>query len=517
LAIASLAGGAGLFAAPAQAAEAMPAPTGKPIRAEDAKGSIAYLRAAYGVDESEAIRRLELQRISVQVQEWLRTNHSDTFGGMWIDQEGGGLLNLASTTPAVVERVTANLPDRKHVRAPKVRWSLSQLEATQARLEKSINPGLDIKLRRAEVSVDVPANVVAVYQRAGAVNATTAGASGLRKLEQQPLVADAGINAMAQAEGGRAVVRQLTVGEEKSGGLPLLDPPVDPDLCAPAACGPPMRGGMRLNVNRTKAKPVWPANDNLNAMWGECTNGFNMTDQRGWNYIMTAGHCMVGPYNLGINRTYSKSGTPVSTEVHNFENGCSGSSCGSTYPYDYSIQPYSQVNYQGSNYNYYDYWSAPYPKNRVVSYCWWSSSTWGGCQDGSYQIRGLYSYSTPGVGWIVCGTGSGDDDPASGYHRNSSYIAGTRCGKITAMNDGGYRTDICTRQGDSGGPLFSEIDSMAYGILSHGYTGTGACPSPPSSQEYSNYTPIDKIIKHVNDQTVRLENVYYGFSLTVNP
>jgi streptogrisin C len=435
---------------------------------------------------------------------------------MWIDQEGGGLLNIASTTPATVGLATANLPDKKSVRAPQVRWSLRQLETTRDRLDKSINTNFKTELRRAEVEVDVTANSVAVYQRAGAAE-THAGAQDLRKVEERPVVAAPDIDGAVQKVAGRAVVRQFTFGQEKSGGRALLDSPVDTTSCAPAECSPPMRGGMRINVNRTKAKPVYPTNDNLNAWWGECTNGFNMTDQRGWNYIMTAGHCMVGTYNIGINQTYSKYGTPVSTEVFNFENGCSGSSCGSTYPYDYSIQPYTTT----SSANYYDFWAGPYAKNRVLSYCWWSTSSWTGCQEGSYGIRGLYSFNTVGSGWIVCGTGSGDGDPNSGYHRDIGYANGTRCGAIVMKADGGYMTDICTREGDSGGPLFSEIDSMAYGILSNGYTGVGACPAagtnPGYGPEWSKYSPIDKIISHVNQQTVNLENVYYGFSLRVNP
>ena len=268
---------------------------------------------------------------------------------------------------------------------------------------------------------------------------------------------------------------------------------------------------MRLNIRRNQLAPTYPNSDNLNGSWGQCTNGFNMSDtSRGWNYIMTAGHCATGSYKSGVTYAYSATYKPVSYEVYNFENGPTCHGC-STYPYDFSIQPYSVV----GGYNYYAYWSGPYPKNRVVSWCRRAEST-KPCQDGTFAIRGYYSYAQIGVGWIVCATGSGDNSTDSGYHSGYSTHPGTRCGEVKGK-DGGIITNICSRNGDSGGPLFSEIDGRAYGILSNGTVSSGLCPSSPPGTERSWYSPVDKILSQVKKQTLYLEGKDYGFVLRTWP
>jgi streptogrisin C len=177
---------------------------------------------------------------------------------------------------------------------------------------------------------------------------------------------------------------------------------------------------------------------------------------------------------------------------------------GSTYPQDYAIEPYQDGNTAS-------YWlGAGARQNLVNSWCYWSSSTWQGCQDGAFAIHGVYSYNQIGIGWVVCGTGSGDSSSSAGYSTNVGFSPGTRCGQVTGKN-GGIVTNLCTRPGDSGGPLFSEIDGMAYGILHGGYDGHGPCPTGPAGTEWSDYSPISVIMSHVNSQTQYLEAINYGF------
>ena len=64
---------------------------------------------------------------------------------------------------------------------------------------------------------------------------------------------------------------------------------------------------------------------------------------------------------------------------------------------------------------------------------------------------------------------------------------------------------------DSGGPLFSEIDGMAYGILHGGYDGNGPCPTSPAGTEWSDYSPMSRVVSHVNQQTQELEGRNYQF------
>jgi len=488
-------------------------PATTPLETKNVMGSISYLKARYGVDERDALRRLELQRISPTLDNELAKRYPDSFAGTYLDQQNGGLLIVRSKDVGTTESALRKFPDARHVKVQTARWSLKELRAAEDRVVKELNLPFETTKRKAEVAIDVEANSVMVWQREGSESvANRSIASANKSKAEQTLLGPAVLDsAFVAAESGRVQLRQMVIGDDKEGSASLLDTPVSGG-CDPRYCSPPMRGGMRLVVRRSQQAPTWPTTEYLNGWYGQCTNGFNVTDDWGWNYIMTAGHCMVGQYKVGINHTYYTNWTPISDEVHNYENGCSGSSCGSTYPVDYSIQPYSQT----CGGNCYDYWLGPYAKSLVMSWCWWSQSTWTGCQDGSFYIHGQYSYGQIGTHWIVCGTGSGDADSSSGYQRNIGYWPGTRCGEITGK-DGGLKTNICTRPGDSGGPLFSELDGRAYGILSHGYRGSGNCPNSPPGTEWSNYSPVSKIFEHIAIQLGLLGEDAHNFRLQTSP
>ena len=51
--------------------------------------SLGYLEQAYGVNQAEALRRLELQVDATQLDSTLRAKASDSYGGMAIDQQHG--------------------------------------------------------------------------------------------------------------------------------------------------------------------------------------------------------------------------------------------------------------------------------------------------------------------------------------------------------------------------------------------------------------------------------------------
>lgn len=207
-----------------------------------------------------------------------------------------------------------------------------------------------------------------------------------------------------------------------------------------------MRGGMRLDVLRNSASPVYPNGTALNAWWGECTNGFNVIDNRNWAFILTAGHCTVGPYKSGNTRTYSSYETgriPVGYEDGNYENANIDGT--PSYPWDFAIQPY----YTTPTENYATYWlnSGGY-RNTVDSWCWTSEGT-KPCTDGDYGIKGYYGYSTIGTHWVVCGTGSGDASSTGGYHPNIGYRNGTRCGEVTGKDKGIVTNDFGINTGGS--------------------------------------------------------------------
>lgn len=479
-----------LASAPALAVDTPP-----PLVAEEVTGSITYLRTRYGVNDREALRRLDLQRINPAVNEALNKDYPDAFAGSHIDQERGGRLVVHATDTATVRRAVRRIRDAEHIDVVPARWSLKELQATANAIDSDLNPD-DGKARVAEVSVDVEDNVVAVYQYSGAVQA----AQGLSRGGEfdaaeraAPAVPDTRVAVKVSRVGGRAVHRQLVIGKPKMkhlSGLPAGLSSVP--SCDPRYCRRPMRGGQRLDVKRNQA-----TSGSNNSYWGQCTNGFNLIDNRGWSFVLTAGHCTVGTGKVGDTRTYSSyetGRTPIGYEVGNLENGPIGSD--STYPYDYAIQPYLTT----SSTNYSAYWlSNVGPRNLVNSYCWTSSST-KPCSEGSFGIVGYYSFASISVGWVVCGSGSGDASSYSGYPTNVGYAPGTRCGQVVGK-DAGIVTNLCMRSGDSGGPLFSEVDSKAYGILSWGTQNKGSCSTSNPGTERNYYSPLSRILGHAHNQS----------------
>lgn len=466
------------------------APAEAPLRLDQVAGSVAYLKATYGIGTAEALRRLDLQREAADLDATLRRDDPATYGGMWIDQRGGGVLTIAATSPGSLAGVLRGVADAAHIRTRPVRFSLAQLDAEAARLASQINAAG----RAAEVVTDEVDNVVAVYQHAGADAAGRAAATvtSLASAEQHVLAPDAHIDALVAAAQGMAVVRQLVVGADMSGTTPA-------PRCNPSTCPPPMRGGMRLDIRRTTAQSD---PDDENPLWGECTVGFNLTSATGAPYVLTAGHCLVGANKSGRNTAYDNARHVIGTEVYDLENGPTGSA--STYPVDYAIVPLANASF----------WTAGYPRNDVDAWCITSVSS-SPCTNGTIAVTGYVSYRSAVVGTVVCATGSGNNDPAQGYH-SSGAQPGTRCGEITGKN-GGIKTNICSRKGDSGGPLFSEATGKAYGILNDGTAGHGNCPTNPPGTEWSQYSPIDLILANVKAQTLHNEGKDYGFALRTTP
>ena len=149
-----------------------------PLAVNEARGSVAYLRQEYGISASEALRRLELQRTSREVDAMLARDFPNEYAGMWLDQATGGALGARGleTNSRRVAAAVRSLPDRGHVRVESARWSLRDLQSTQQRLDQKLNVSSPV----AEVAVDVVANTVAVYQRAGAATVGASSRTGMQ-------------------------------------------------------------------------------------------------------------------------------------------------------------------------------------------------------------------------------------------------------------------------------------------------------------------------------------------------
>jgi streptogrisin C len=359
------------------------------------KESIQSLVMEYKVSEAEALRRLALQRTSALLDEQLLARFPDSYGGMWIDQAGGGILMIASTDPAGLGVVLQDLPDREHMKVVGVRHSRKVLQAAADRI-MAVEGRVTMVTKaagRPEVSFDVTATVD----------------------DMRNAVLVTGPRAAKYTASG------LEHGHGLATGTVLVDTAwesITDDVCTIGSCTPPMRGGLRLDLYSSLSS----------SYTGFCTNGFNVHSSNGWQWTVTAGHCLT-------NANYTRHGNWVGAERWD-------TYVGDYYPYDGAVMPYVV----SGGVNYAEYWLNGYAKNRVF----YTGST------SMFPIYGMYTYDQIKVGWAACHTGAG--------------FYGTKCGTVRSK-DGGIRMNFTTQSGDSGGPLFSQVDNRAYAILK-GHTST---------------------------------------------
>jgi streptogrisin B len=179
-----------------------------------------------------------------------------------------------------------------------------------------------------------------------------------------------------------------------------------------------------LTIKRTPGKfqKYISGGDAIYASSWRCSLGFNVQDNSGNYYFLTAGHCTDG------------AGTWWSNSSHTTT---LGTTSGSSFPNnDYGIVRYT---------------------NSSVA------------KSGSVGSVDITSAATPSVGTTV-------------YRRGST--TGTHSGRVTALNAtvnygggdvvyGMIQTTVCAEPGDSGGPLYSN-SGIAYGLTSG---GSGNCSS----------------------------------------
>ncbi|PRY35656.1 streptogrisin C [Umezawaea tangerina] len=459
---------AGVGAAPAPAGALDPAAVLPSVR---------YLVKTFGVSEREALRRLELQREAVRLDERLRREAGAEYGGMRLDQEAGGVLVVSMTKAAAAEPFLAGL-DRAHVRTAEVRYSLADLVKTRDRIAAQVGTGSDAVYLPA---VSEAENRVVVWER-----------DWVAKEKAVPGVSATSDAVRRAVSGEPAVVRTLVKP------TPLASTPdVDWGFCHPLYCTDygPMRGGLRLDMKRD------------NGTWGGCTSGFNLRSTGGGfpgkAWVLTAGHCMATKTN---NTPTQHNGNDVLAQ-HGIEKN--------SYPYDYAALPYVDAATATT-------WLDGQPgHNRVLTYCRnggldSDADTPCGQQATSVDeyITGTHALAEVRAGWVVCATGSGSsavnypDSVDSGA--GVDYLVGTRCGRVLST-DVGINTDLCARAGDSGGPLFSQVDHTALGILEGSQQSrSGAC----QSGELNNYVPIDTI---TTDLSARVAAQGSVFSVITTP
>lgn len=413
--------------------------------AQAAPASVAYLTDRYGIPAAEAARRLALQERSGALAGTLAARFPDEYGGMWLDQAGGGLLTIGATRPEAIRPALAADPDAAHLRVVPVGTALARLTDAATRLARTlgVTAGTD-------VVVDQRANELVVLTD-GADDARLAGA-----------LAGAGVPARSQARIAAGTVEKAC----------------DPRYCDRA----PMRGGIRLDVPRD------------NGTVGGCTTGFNVRDKNNVDYVLTAGHCVLSSTHTHRDRTwhqYLGPKVPVGLESTNAGLG------ENSYPNDYAVIPYQTGALRD--------WAYPVRKAgatpSLVNY--WCVKDNPRCTSSrDVAITGYVPVTQVKAGWVVCATGSAYTPKAGEVYVDSGagagYLPGTRCGEVLGTSTGGIDVRICARPGDSGGPLFTETDGKALGILSYGDDGSGACTNP---NEQNHYAPVSTILDRANART----------------
>ncbi|AZP16711.1 S1 family peptidase [Streptomyces aquilus] len=180
-------------------------------------------------------------------------------------------------------------------------------------------------------------------------------------------------------------------------------------------------GALTIKKTPGKFQKLISGGDAIYASSWRCSLGFNVQDNSGNYYFLTAGHCTDGAGTWWSNSSHSTT---------------LGTTAGSSFPTnDYGIVRYTN-----------------------------SSVT----KSGAVGSQDIASAATPSVGTTV-------------YRRGST--TGTHSGRVTALNAtvnygggdivyGMIQTTVCAEPGDSGGPLYG--GTVAYGLTSG---GSGNCSS----------------------------------------
>ncbi|MCP2165596.1 S1 family peptidase [Goodfellowiella coeruleoviolacea] len=442
-------------AAPAESSPLDPAAVGASVR---------YLVSTYGVTEQEALRRLRLQRDAAALDAQLRQEAAGQYGGMWLDQDNGGVLVVATTSgdTTIAPRLD-RMADRAHITTRPVQHSLAELTATRDQIAGRVAAGPD-GIYLPEVSETE--NRVVVWERSWLASTRTAVAS----------IADDTTRSVATI---RPLAEPKPLADNESATTAAVSAGVDVGFCHPLYCTGhgPMRGGLRLDMKRD------------DGTWGGCTSGFNLRSTGGGfpgqAWVLTAGHCMKTKTN---NTPTQHNGVDV-LKQHGIEKAA--------YPYDYAALPYVDSSAAET-------WLGQRDKhNLVLTYCPKGAAepTCGGKQSSVDQsITGVSALADVKAGWVVCASGSGS---SAAYYPDSvdsgagdGYQLGVHCGQVLST-DVGINTNVCARAGDSGGPLFSQVNQTALGILNGGQQSrTGPC----APGELNNYAPIDTVLTDLSER-----------------
>jgi streptogrisin C len=419
---------AALLAAPAATARNGPAEPAVPPQIRE---SVAYLTSTYHISAAEAVRRLRLQADTDTLTRRLAVALPREYAGAWLDQEQGGVLDVASTRPGHTRQVISRLPHAAEIRVLPAAYSLTDL----TRLQRRAGARTGASARGAYAQVDVMRNRVAVWTGRG-------------------------------ADVSRAVA---ALGQDRQAVTVRTWPRQTPTACTFLECDPPIRGGITIGIGKLSGDII-----------DYCTSGFNIHDNQGRLYTSTAGHCFTQV------KKPQKAQTIVSLKEHDGKKIVANRSlAGSVVRVSSGPRlDFAFVRVEDTA----TWFPAGKPRNIDFFKCSEEAQPElcnTDLQKHRYRITGIKPYNNMMVGEVVCMSGASIQE--------FKVKPGTRCGKITALPGGGIQTNICAKRGDSGSPLFDQNTHEAYGIEnSIAGSDEGKCPPPNEQQTF--YTALSSAL-----------------------
>lgn len=205
-------------------------------------------------------RRVAVQTSLDQMTKVLEADPS--YAGLWIDQNSGGAIVIETTgaEETVLGEVQSTTPVGGSVRADRVQYSLTELQALQDRVSSGSAAWRSGGVKVVAVGVDVRINRVVV--------------------DVEGLTSQAGAQ-LASEYGAMLLVREGTQPQ--------------PTTCSSrTACGSPIKGGLSITGGG----------------WG-CTSGYlGRTQPSGVLVLVTAGHCI---YDSGLSATWYHNNGAIGT------------------------------------------------------------------------------------------------------------------------------------------------------------------------------------------------------------
>lgn len=241
------------------------------VRSEAAPRS----EANYGVlltpsEQNEMRRRDRVSNEVGEVRQWAIKNVRDRFGGIWIDQDAGGLVYAAFTDDPerYRPRIEAMLSEPQNLRLQRASYSEAELDALHARIGSETGDLHEEGIEVREISTATDRNTVQI----GVASADSRTVSNLENRYGPGRVE------VYQAETVDEAVPPGTLSSNDAAGSRYND-------------YPPLRGGLYMD-------------DFLNY---SCTMGFAAQNSNGFRqYMVTAGHCIRKSRNMnGINWRHS--------------------------------------------------------------------------------------------------------------------------------------------------------------------------------------------------------------------